>query len=176
MLSPPPRPRAATQEAGGGLWPGAGMAAVCSGAGQAPGEDLVGRRGRHHVSPRTEGWGAGGGGGGASGRLCQGRGEFPRRSPSRRNSQSRGRTSRSGTAGSEWSGCARPSPWLAPHTLRTWKAQSTDPEHGRGDSAGRSLCLSVLRPRALTHPLRSHVLSQRHAHDTLQRGALSLIS
>lgn len=46
---------------------------------------------------------------------------FPDRLPSQRNSQSRARTIRWGMEGSEWSGCGRPSPWLAPHTPHTWK-------------------------------------------------------
>lgn len=137
MASPPPSSRAAAPEAGGGLWPGAGTAAVCSGAGQAPGEALVG-------SPRTDSWAQREEVGALAGGSVRGAGSFLKCSPSRRNSQSRGRTSRWGTAGSEWSGCARPSPWLAPHTPRTWKVQSTRPEHGRRDSVGRSLCLSFL--------------------------------
>lgn len=45
----------------------------------------------------------------------------PKCLPSQRSSQSRARTTRWGRAGSEWSGCAQPSPWLVPHTPRTWK-------------------------------------------------------
>lgn len=66
------------------------------------------------AASESRGWGVSRG-------LPRGNMESPKYLPSQRNSQSRVRTTHWGTAGSEWSGYAQPSPWLVPHTQNTWK-------------------------------------------------------
>lgn len=73
---------------------------------------------------------------------------FPKCLPSQRNSQSRARTTHWGMAGSEWSGCARPSPWQVPHTPHTWKVQ----KHSWRDAQDKAFTCSFLFPLFAVNP------------------------
>lgn len=129
-----------------------------------PGEPVEG--GPKQEEPQTEKVAASESrGGGASRSLLQGNMESPKYLPSQRNSQSRVRTTRWGTAGSEWSGCARPSPWQVPHTPHTWRG----PEHRysaqlKGWPRMKPLLLHAFSP--YLQPISSLDLIQLHVYQT----------
>lgn len=89
---------------------------------------------------------------------------FPKCLPSQRNSQSRARTTHWGMAGSEWSGCARPSPWQVPHTPHTWKVQKQRHSAQLKGCAGQSLYLFIPFPTICSQSLHSIFLIQLHVY------------
>lgn len=104
------------------------------------GRHWTGRRGPGRLSLGAERAAFGEQGAPLPGAALLGSTELPESLPSQRSSRSRARTSPAGTAGSGWSGCARPSPWPAPRTPHTWKAQSRS---ARGLERGPSLFIPL---------------------------------